>query len=489
MKIFHLPLTLLCLTMVVACGGGGGGGSSAPAPAPAPPPASPGTVIDDALTLEEDNSVTIDVLANDSNVNASSLSIETEPQNGAASVSNGAIAYTPAKNYVGEDSFTYTVDGDDGVSVTAEVVITVTAITITTLEVRQLSIPASGYVSTNDAELNRSVLSSPVQELTVPPNTVSVLINLSGAKVGYRSDELFISSVIPPSGPFEAFQRRVNYCAAGLCSALVPRRPDQSAEAGTWQFRVGTTGSSLEAIDLTALSLTVVIRTGPEPDKSLARPAAITVRPYLTSTTLTVADIESVMARYHTIAEANQIEVIIDPVTQLNDPDYGSVSSDFTDAVTAALVSEGQSDTVNLFFIEAFTDTSSLVGRTGGIPGKPGSQNAFNGTLLDVVTLRGGPDEFFFNSAADIAFHESGHLLGLYHTTEGDFTEVDVLDDTPFCERSVHDSDDNGIAAVSECPDGLNPMFWTTDLNAEKELLTEDQKHVIFYSPLAIPGS
>ena len=489
MKAINIMIVLASITLLSACGGGGGGGGSSTPPAPEPTPPQPGSIADDTVTLEEDNTVSIDVLANDTNVSASSLAVQTSPSNGTASVSSGRISYTPASDFVGEDSLVYSVNGDDGVSLSATVSITVTAITVTSMEFRTLSLPSASYASSNDPELDATILASPIQELIVPPNTISVLLNLSGPGVGLDGNNLFISSMAPPSGPYAAFQHFVNHCAEGLCSSLVPRSPEFIAEPGVWTYRLGTKASSLDNIDFGQLSLTAVIRTGPAPDKSLARPAAVSIRPFLTATSLSVADIDSVMARYQAIADQNRIEAVIEPVTVIDDPQYSEVSSDFLDATTAALVSQGGADSINLFFIEDFTDTKGLIGRSGGIPGKPGSNNGFNGSLLDVALLRDGPDEFFFRNAAEIAFHESGHLLGLYHTTEGDFSEVDVLGDTPFCEQTVHDADGNGFAAVAECPDGLNPMFWTTDLNVEKTLLTEDQQHVIIYSPIAVPGS
>ena len=62
-----------------------------------------------------------------------------------------------------------------------------------------------------------------------------------------------------------------------------------------------------------------------------------------------------------------------------------------------------------------------------------------------------------------------------------------MLADTSECLEAVHDDDNNGIADVKECPDGLNIMFWNTDLLATKDPLSDDQKEVIYYSPIAVP--
>ncbi len=67
--------------------------------------------VDDSATTDEDTFVDIDVLANDSDLNAnmdaSSLSVDTQPANGTAAVVGGEIRYTPDPDFSGVDSFTY----------------------------------------------------------------------------------------------------------------------------------------------------------------------------------------------------------------------------------------------------------------------------------------------------------------------------------------------------------------------------------------------
>lgn len=480
-------LLLFVSTLLVACGGGGGGSSSSPPPPPPPP--SPGSVTDDSITLVEDNPTTIDVLDNDSNVTAASLAIESDPANGSATVSSGRILYTPAADYVGADSFTYSVEGEDGVSLSASVSITVMPVTVTSMEVDVLSIPTTGYVSGNDAELGANVLTSPVQEWVVPPNVISVLLSLSGPAANIDGGGLFISSLVPPSGPFAAFQRFVNICVGGLCSSLVPRSPAVAAESGLWTFTLGTLAGDLNNIDFSGLTLTATIRTGPEPDTSAERPALIRLKPFVTADSVTSAQVDSVLMRIEQIAADNQVELVIEPVTMIDDAQFNEVSSSFLDAQTALLVSMGSADAVNLFFIEGFSDTDSLGGIAGGIPGNLGTSQGHNGVLVDATAYLGVPNEIFVQNTAETAFHESGHLLGLYHTTEARFSFVDVIDDTPFCEEAVHDTNNDGVANSTECPDAANPMFWFNSALVDWGPLTDGQKHVLFYSPIAVPGS
>ncbi len=81
----------------------------------------------DSATLAQDDSVLIDVLANDNGSGLALLSV-TQPAHGAAVLEAGKIRYTPTAGYVGLDAFTYTVvDAFDGTA-TVQVGLTVTAV-------------------------------------------------------------------------------------------------------------------------------------------------------------------------------------------------------------------------------------------------------------------------------------------------------------------------------------------------------------------------
>jgi hypothetical protein len=76
-------------------------------------PPSPPTAADDSASTDEDTSVDIDVLANDSdpegNLDPSSLAVHSQPANGTATVVGGQIRYTPDPDFSGTDTFTYEV--------------------------------------------------------------------------------------------------------------------------------------------------------------------------------------------------------------------------------------------------------------------------------------------------------------------------------------------------------------------------------------------
>ena len=86
--------------------------------------------MNDAATTAEDTAVSIAVLANDTDPDGDPLTVTGvgTPAHGSAVVNaNGTITYTPAANYTGADSFTYTISDGQGGSATATVSVTVTA--------------------------------------------------------------------------------------------------------------------------------------------------------------------------------------------------------------------------------------------------------------------------------------------------------------------------------------------------------------------------
>lgn len=84
----------------------------------------------DMVTLLEDASLSINVLGNDTDVdgtlNAASLTVVTNAASGVAVLDGNNILYTPLDDFVGNDSFTYTVEDNEGlVSNTATVTLTI----------------------------------------------------------------------------------------------------------------------------------------------------------------------------------------------------------------------------------------------------------------------------------------------------------------------------------------------------------------------------
>ncbi|NHI84096.1 MAG: tandem-95 repeat protein [Candidatus Thorarchaeota archaeon] len=81
---------------------------------------------DDSALTDEDSSVVIDVLANDTDIDNDILHVisTTEPLHGAVEINtDGTVTYYPEANYYGFDSFTYTIDDGYGGTDTGRVTI------------------------------------------------------------------------------------------------------------------------------------------------------------------------------------------------------------------------------------------------------------------------------------------------------------------------------------------------------------------------------
>jgi len=86
--------------------------------------------LNDSATLTEDSSVSIPVLANDSDGDGDPLAITgvTQPAHGRSSVIGSSVQYVPSADFFGSDSFTYTISDGKGGSATATVSITVNGV-------------------------------------------------------------------------------------------------------------------------------------------------------------------------------------------------------------------------------------------------------------------------------------------------------------------------------------------------------------------------
>lgn len=133
----------------------------------------PPVAADDAASTSEDTPTTVPVLANDTDPDGDALSVSsvTQPAHGSAVVVPGGVKYTPAADYSGPDSFTYSASDGNGGSASATVSLTV-------------SPAGDSPVATDDA-------ASTKQNLVV---TVPVLANDTDPD----GDVLSISSVTQP---------------------------------------------------------------------------------------------------------------------------------------------------------------------------------------------------------------------------------------------------------------------------------------------------
>lgn len=89
----------------------------------------PPDAVDDYASTTENTTVTVQVLANDSDPDGDALTIQAvgAPAHGDAVINGEEVVYTPENGYTDDDSFTYTISDEKGGTDTATVTVTVAA--------------------------------------------------------------------------------------------------------------------------------------------------------------------------------------------------------------------------------------------------------------------------------------------------------------------------------------------------------------------------
>lgn len=154
----------------------------------------PVTVADIGSTLE-DSSLTIDVLANDSDIDSgdslssATLALVTSPAHGSAQISNGEVTYTPAANFNGSDAFSYTVADQHGaVSNVATVTINVGSSNDAPVAANDTAstdedLAATVDVLANDSDVDGTLVPTTVALLQQPAHGVVSINGVTGALV------------------------------------------------------------------------------------------------------------------------------------------------------------------------------------------------------------------------------------------------------------------------------------------------------------------
>uniref|UniRef100_UPI002638FEED Ig-like domain-containing protein n=1 Tax=uncultured Christiangramia sp. TaxID=503836 RepID=UPI002638FEED len=153
------------------------------------------TANNDAASTNEDNIVTINVLANDTNPGDGNLTIVdfTQPGNGSVTKNDDdTFEYTPNENYNGEDTFSYTITNGECGNLTATVTITINPVNDAPVAVDDSATtsedtPVQIEVLNNDSDPDGDELT--VTEVTQPGNGTAV-INTDGT-VTYTPNENF----------------------------------------------------------------------------------------------------------------------------------------------------------------------------------------------------------------------------------------------------------------------------------------------------------
>ncbi|WP_220782395.1 Ig-like domain-containing protein [Shewanella sairae] len=137
--------------------------------------------VDDLVTVDEDSSVTVEVLANDSDVDNDALTVTAQSAaNGVVTIEkSGSITYTPNSDFNGNDVITYTIDDGNGAQATAQLSISVNAI-------NDNPVAVDDYVSvTEDSAVTFSVLNND-SDVDNDALTVSLPSGLHGSSVNHN---------------------------------------------------------------------------------------------------------------------------------------------------------------------------------------------------------------------------------------------------------------------------------------------------------------
>ena len=320
----------------------------------------------------------------------------------------------------------------------------------------------------------------PAGFFVVPEDGVSFLLSIF---LGSNYDIKFLSLTDPDGTDILSASSNLydassgNIGTPGYANVLVPQSPSFSAKAGTWTFKAYTNDR-----------VSIALRTGSTPSA-----ATITIQPYITGTTWSAGDISAALSVMSGIYSANGITLTINSTITISDTQYAAVSGTFTDSTTSALVTQGSTATVNLFFIEDYSGSwSGILGNAAGMPGSMGIANSWNGVLnsLSAHAIQATLDSQLLG---ETAAHGMGLQLGLFHTTERGGTTFDILSDTLECHRSTQDNNSNGSVSAEECEEygGENLMFWdawnpaSRSAGKKQETLSSHQQQVLKYSPIA----
>ena len=187
--------------------------------------------VDDELTLMQGaNTQQINVLSNDSDVDAQdslTLSLLVYTGDGQASIVNNQISYTPATSFIGEETISYTVSDSSGVTDTANLIITV-----------------------NEVDVNN------------PPSTNNDSITLTQGS-GNQLIDVLANDSDPDAGDTLTLTS-IDYSGNGQASISDNQISYTPAETFSGQENIGYTVSDSSGVSATGL-LNITVNAGPQP--------------------------------------------------------------------------------------------------------------------------------------------------------------------------------------------------------------------------------
>ncbi|WP_416394879.1 Ig-like domain-containing protein [Allohahella sp. A8] len=177
-------------------------------PPPPPPENLAPLASDDASTTDEDTSITIDVLANDVDPDGDALVVTGASANNGTVVINpdGTLTYTPATDFVGEDSIVYSISDGKGGTSEATVAVTVNQVNALPLAVNDSATvqEEDGLTVLDNALLNDQMGDGASSVSMVNGETLNVGASVTGSNGGLFVITADGSVSFDPAGAFAA---------------------------------------------------------------------------------------------------------------------------------------------------------------------------------------------------------------------------------------------------------------------------------------------
>ncbi|PLW83789.1 hypothetical protein CWI75_00005, partial [Kineobactrum sediminis] len=194
--------------------------------------------VDDAVTIEVDQSTIINVLANDIFADGVTVTAVSGPANGSVTVNaDNTITYTPNEGFSGEDSFSYTATSPDGNSQDAAVV----RVTVASEAVAPI------IISANTQDVVEGGIAEVVFTLS-EPSTTPITVDF----------ETVDGTATGADGDFDALAGTVTFAPGETTASIFIQVNEDDALEGTEQFSVNLSnpvGADLQAeqIDITII--------------------------------------------------------------------------------------------------------------------------------------------------------------------------------------------------------------------------------------------
>lgn len=240
------------------------------------------TAVNDSQTAQKNTNLTFDPRGNDTDANGDPLTItaKSTPAHGSLSIvsSGSQLSYTPTTNYVGTDSFTYTISDGRGGTSTATVSMFVNGAPVATNDskVAQKDIALTFDPRTNDTDPNSDTLT--IISRSTPAHGV---LNIGGGgtsliydpTAGYTGPDSFTYTVSDGKGATSTATVTMSVNAPPVTTAdtkttttntavtFDPRTNDSDPDSDTLSVTGKTNGSS-GTVSFTSTSLTYTPNTG-----------------------------------------------------------------------------------------------------------------------------------------------------------------------------------------------------------------------------------